>query len=62
MADTGLRYALTPIATAGQVIAKNEVRLSTDAAVTALPGLWGTIDTADANIPLGKFAWDRIRG
>lgn len=47
-----------------------------DLRVTALPipieaeiveaatgtAFWGTIDTADANIPLGKYAWDRIRG
>ena len=63
MADTGLRYALQPIAQGTQVVAKNEVRLSTDPVVTATGvAFWGTIDTADTDIPKGKFAWDRIRG
>jgi hypothetical protein len=63
MADTGLRYALQPIAFGNQVIAKGEVRLTADAAVTGTgTAFWGTIDTADTDIPKGKFAWDRIRG
>jgi len=63
MADTGLRYALQPFATGTQVVAKGEVRLSTDAAVTgSSASFWATIDTADPDIPKGKYAWDRIRG
>jgi hypothetical protein len=62
MADTGLRYALQPIATGTQVVSKGEVRLSTDAVVTANTALWATIDTADTDIPKGKYGWGRIRG
>lgn len=63
MADTGLRYALQPIAWAGQVIAKGEVRLTADPVVTGTGvAFWATIDTADTDIPKGKYEWQRSRG
>jgi hypothetical protein len=62
MADTGLRYALHSFAWSNQVISKGEVRLTADPAVTANTALWATIDTADADIPKGKYGWGRIRG
>jgi hypothetical protein len=62
MADTGLRYALQPIAWSNQNIAKGEVRLTADAVVTNNPQFWATIDTADADIPKGKYKWVQHRG
>jgi hypothetical protein len=62
MADTGLRVALQAFNTAGQAVAKGEVRISSDALVTALPAFWATIDDADADIPRGKYSWIRQRG
>jgi hypothetical protein len=63
MADTGLRYALQPIAWGNQVITKGEVRLTADPAVTGTgTAFWAVIDTADVDIPTGKYAWRRIRG
>jgi hypothetical protein len=62
MADTGLRVATQAISLPTQTISKGEVRLTADAAVTANPQFWATIDTADADIPRGKYGWVRIRG
>ena len=63
MADTGLRYALQPFATGTQVVAKGEVRLSTDAAVTgSSASFWATIDTADPTSRKASTHGTRIRG
>ena len=36
--------------------------MTADTAVTNNPQFWATLDNADADIPRGKYAWDRIRG
>ena len=62
MADTGLRAARDAIAWGNQTLSKGELRLSTDAIVVALPGLFTTVDNANAEFSAGKWSLDRIRG
>jgi hypothetical protein len=63
VADTGLRVATQAFThTSGQTVSKGEVRTSSDALVTALPGFWTVLDNADPDIPKGKYAWVRQRG
>jgi hypothetical protein len=62
MADTGLRACTQPLSWGTQTLSKGELRLSTDAVVVALPGLFTTVDNANAEFSQGKWSLDRIRG